>query len=54
MSKGRQKEIFEAARDDFSRRLAEPPPMKIPRLGRIEYPLDKEELKKAMKKYGIH
>ena len=50
MSRGRQKKIFEATRDDFSRQLTDKPTT-VPRFNRPLL-LSEEEIKKAMKKYG--
>lgn len=50
MSRGRQKIIFEATRDDFSRQLTDKPTT-VPRFNRPLL-LSEEEIKKAMKKYG--
>ena len=53
MSRGRQKKIFEAARDDFERNIDTRP--KVPPFG-INSPglLSESEIKKAIKKFGKH
>ena len=51
MARGRQKKIFEATRDDFSRKMDDRAPA-VPRLGQQSFLLSEEEIKKAMKKYG--
>ena len=51
MARGRQKKIFEATRDDFSRKMDDRAPA-VPRFGQQSFLLSEEEIKKAMKKYG--
>ena len=50
MARGRQKRIFEATRDDFSRKLTDKPTM-IQRFTR-SFLLTEEDIKKAIKKFG--
>lgn len=50
MSRGKQKKIFEAARDDFSNRINSAPPL-LKRIGEAIL-ISEEEIKKAIKKIG--
>ncbi len=53
MSRGRQKKIFEATRDDFTRKLDQRASISVPRLGQpIPILLSENDIKKAIRKFG--
>ena len=51
MARGRQKKIFEATRDDFSRKLTDKP-QPIQRFDQPSFLLSEEEIKNAIRKIG--